>query len=153
MPTRQGQLISNDEVRITGDESHGKFCKHVSTAVRAPQSKQHPGRGNRMYDLTRSKSCSLHTSCIGESRIPSAQTSLDIGTPIEPKHPGSAPMAFKKMSSEELRLAKLWYRRSRGAFRGRVVRSPAGVWPACGRPSELASAQDLLCACCSGSLK
>ena len=62
-----------------------------------------------MYDLTRSKSCSLHTSCIGEPRIPSAQTSLDIGTPIEPKHPGPAPMAFKKMSSEELRLAKLWY--------------------------------------------
>ena len=62
-----------------------------------------------MYDLTRSKSCSMHTSCFGEPRIPSAQTSLDIGTPIEPKHPGSAPMGFNKMSSEELRLAKLWY--------------------------------------------
>ena len=95
--------------------------------------------GNRMYDLTRSKSCSLHTSCFGEPRIPSAQTSRDIGAPIEPKHPCSAPMAFKKMSSEELRLAKLWHRRSRGAFRGRVVRSPAGVWPARGRPSEFAS--------------
>ena len=62
-----------------------------------------------MYDLTRSESCSMHASCFGESRIPSAKTSLDIGTPIEPKHPGSAPMGFNKMSSEELRLAKLWY--------------------------------------------
>ena len=51
----------------------------------------------------------MHTSCFGEPRIPSAQTSLDIGTPFEPKHLGSAPMAFNKMSSEELRLAKQWY--------------------------------------------
>ena len=51
----------------------------------------------------------MHASCFGESRIPSAKTPLDIDTPIEPKHPRSAPMAFNRMSSEELRLAKLWY--------------------------------------------
>ena len=51
----------------------------------------------------------MHASCFGESRIPSAKTSLDIGTPIGPKHLRSAPMAFNRMSSEELRLAKLWY--------------------------------------------
>ena len=62
-----------------------------------------------MYDLTLSVSCSMHTSCFGELRIPSAKTPLDIGAPIGPKHPRSAPMAFNRMSSEELRLAKLWY--------------------------------------------
>ena len=51
----------------------------------------------------------MHTSCFGELRIPSAKTPLDIGAPFGPKHPRSAPMAFKRMSSEELRLAKLWY--------------------------------------------
>ena len=51
----------------------------------------------------------MHASCSGESRIPSAKTSLDIETPIEPNHPRSAPMAFNRMSSEELRLAKQWY--------------------------------------------
>ena len=51
----------------------------------------------------------MHTSCFGEPRIPSAKTPLDIGTPIGPKQLRSAPMAFNKMSSEELRLAKLWY--------------------------------------------
>ena len=65
--------------------------------------------GIRMYDLTRSESCSMRTSCFGELRIPSAKTPLDIGAPIGPKHPRSAPMAFNRMSSEELRLAKLWY--------------------------------------------
>ena len=65
--------------------------------------------GIRMYDLTRSESCSMHTSCFGEPRIPSAKTPLDIGTPIGPKQLRSAPMAFNKMSSEELRVAKLWY--------------------------------------------
>ena len=49
------------------------------------------------------------TSCFGEPRISSAQTSFDICTPIGPKHLRSAPMAFNRMSSEELRLAKLWY--------------------------------------------
>ena len=62
-----------------------------------------------MYDLTRSESCSMHTSCFGDPRIPSAKTPLDIGAPFGPKHPRSAPMAFNRMSSEELRLAKLWY--------------------------------------------
>ena len=41
---QSGSIISNDEVRITGDESHGKFCKHVSKAVSTPQSKRNPGR-------------------------------------------------------------------------------------------------------------
>ena len=51
----------------------------------------------------------MHTSCFGELRISSAKTPLDIGAPFGPKHPRSAPMAFNRMSSEELRLAKLWY--------------------------------------------
>ena len=51
----------------------------------------------------------MHASCFGESRTPSAKTSLDIETPIEPNHPGSAPMVFNRMSGEELRLAKQWY--------------------------------------------
>ena len=41
---QSGSIISNDEVRITGDESHGKFCKHVSEAGSTPQSQRNPGR-------------------------------------------------------------------------------------------------------------
>ena len=62
-----------------------------------------------LCDLKRSESCSMHASCFGDPRIPSAKTSLDIQTPIEPNHPRSAPMAFNRMSSEELCLAKQWY--------------------------------------------
>ena len=58
--------------------------------------------GHRMYVLKRSESCGMHASCFGESRIPSAKTSLDIATRIEPNHPRSAPMAFNRMSSEDL---------------------------------------------------
>ena len=65
--------------------------------------------GHRMCGLKRSESCSMHASCFSGSRIPSAKTSLDIETPIEPNHPRSAPMAFNRMSSEELRLPKQWY--------------------------------------------
>ena len=72
-----------------------------------------------MHELTRSDSCNMYASCFGESRTPSAKTSLDIETPIEPNHPGSAPMVFNRMSGEELR--------------------PAGVWPPRGTPCELSS--------------
>ena len=44
LPTSQGQLIIDAEIRITGDESHGKFCTHVSKPVSTPQSKRNPGR-------------------------------------------------------------------------------------------------------------
>ena len=51
----------------------------------------------------------MHASCFGEPRIPSAKTSLDIETPVEPDYPRSAPMAFNRMCTEELRPAKQWY--------------------------------------------
>ena len=70
LPTSQGELFSHDGVRITGHASHGKFWKHDSKSVSTPQSKRNSGLGNRMYDLTRSESCSMHASCFVVSRSP-----------------------------------------------------------------------------------
>ena len=80
----------------------------------------------------------MYASCFGESRTPCAKTSLDIETPIEPNHPGSAPMVFNRMSGEELRLAKQWYDED-GKHAARHVIFPVN--------------QYVLCACCLGALK